>query len=91
MSTKVIRVESDCIDIMRKYAPEPASFTDAVREMERRILGTPLPGQMSFTSATNMAAAQSWYPSLEDGQTPEYWARMRRELDHVIKNYAGER
>lgn len=90
MTTKVIRVESDCITILRKYAPEPASLTDAIREMERRIQDKPLPGQMSFTSATNMAA-QSWYPSLEDGQTPEYWARMRRELDHVIKNYAGER
>jgi len=90
MSTKVIRVESDCIDIMRKYAPEPASFTDAVREMERRILGQPLPGQMSFTSATNLAAA-SWYPSLDDGMTPEYWARLKKELDTVIKNYAGDR
>lgn len=82
MTTKVIRVESDCITIMRKYAPEPASFTDAVREMERRIQDKPV---------TAPSSSLSWYPSLDDGQTPEYWARMRRELDTVIKNYAGER
>ena len=95
MSTKVIRIETDAYDILRKYGPEPASFTDCVREMERRILGKPLPGQMSFTTASSLAqtgsaqVSSAWYPSLEDGQTPEYWARMRKEIEVVVKSYAG--
>lgn len=91
MATKVIRLESDCCDILRKYAPEPASFTDGIREMERRITNRVQPGQMSFTTASAMATgnASAWYPVLEDGMSPEYWKRLSREIETVVGSYAG--
>lgn len=77
-----MRVESDCLDIIRKYS-KGGSVTDGVREMEKLINKQPVPNTLVSSTA--------WIPgsNLEAGMSPEYWKRLREELDKVIKNYSG--
>ena len=74
MSTKVMRIESDCVDIIRKYT-RGGSLTDGIREMERRLRD----GEKAHEVA-------SWIPgaNLQDGMSPEYWARLRKEVRESV-------
>jgi hypothetical protein len=78
MPTKVMRVESDCIDIIRRYSGT-GSMTDGVRAMERKIRENEM--------RKNEPEAPKWIPggNLQDGMTPEYWKRFKKEVDTCIE------
>ena len=95
MGTKVIRVEADCVDILRKYSGE-GSLTDGVREMERRINALPIVGSSSDLPNTagsgwDGSTSSHWYPLLPaDGMSESYWVRFRKELCTLGIQKVGE-
>ena len=89
MSTKVVRVESDCIDIIRKYSPM-GSLTDGIRIMDKMLTDRELKVLESRLTGTILPNT-SWIPgaNMEDGMTKEYWMRFKKEVDKVVVQYAG--
>jgi hypothetical protein len=81
MATKVIRVEDDCIDIIKRYSGG-GSITDGIRKMERRIIDHEMKTDERSDPKSN------WIPgaNLTDGMTPEYWKRLKKEVDACIES-----
>jgi hypothetical protein len=94
MATKLIRVTTDCIDILHKYCPT-GSLSDGIRDMDRRIRDSEMSVPMTLPNTAGSGyegTTSAWYPvspELVDGQTKGYWKRLRGEIDAAIKVYTG--
>ena len=80
MTTKVVRVEIDCYDLIMGYA-NGGSATDGVRAMEKRIREV-----ASVTEKKQMGVGVSFaVPEVVDGMPVEYWKRLKKELESFIE------
>lgn len=85
MTTKVIRIESDCYDTIIEYA-KGGSATDGVREMEKQIRAfKEKESANTVTSATPVSLPSFGVPAMRGGMTMEYWKELKKELETFIE------
>ena len=86
MPTKVVRVEIDCIDIIKKHTPEGGSVTDGVRAMDKQIRelkdAKVEEAKKKFQNASTPVSFAA--PEMLGSMPIEYWKQLRKELDMFI-------
>ena len=80
MKTLVRRIEPDALDILSKHSDGRGTLSEQIRAMDRKIRDSEL-----------KSPETNWIPGAnqEDGMPKEYWKRLKKEVDAVVKEYAG--
>jgi len=81
MKTKVCRIEPDALDILSKHSNNKGTISERVRAMDRKIRDNEMSPVMSDPKS-------NWIPgaNLTDGMSPEYWKRLKKEVDACIES-----
>jgi hypothetical protein len=91
MSTKVVRVEEDCVDIIRKWSPM-GSLTDGIRLMNKMLTEKEIKLlEQKVTNAVGLPPSNFIVPGGDytGGMSPEYWKNLEKIVDKVVVQYAG--
>jgi hypothetical protein len=85
MTTKVVRMETDCVEIIRGHTPEGGSITDGVRAMEKLIRVSKESrideAKQRFQQGSEVSFS---VPDMTDGMPAAYWRRLKKELELFI-------